>query len=341
MVIGTIIVAGLLALVVDMNNSNLQDTSRSETQREMQLAMNYMVQDLREAVYVYDGTCLTGNGTPNSSNFATICPGIVNAIPSAMKNDTNFIPALAFWRADPLPDVLVKKCQTDANSSNPNDSNSALQTNNIPCVSGRSYTLVLYGIEDDTDPTDIWQGRARLIRYQLAQYNSSGNQTVGWSNPLPNSNSSFLQWPYAIDPTTGAVTNQQTQLPTNQADVLVDFLDDTNAATLFPNYQASNPNAICYDPTDPNPSTASNVRYVTSPQNPTNNIRSFYACVRGQTLNATSQETGVNQEVRLFLTGNVSGRAGFPLNTGSAATRLSPLQTQVFVRGIINKSPQG
>jgi prepilin-type N-terminal cleavage/methylation domain-containing protein len=341
MVIGTIITAALLSLVVDLNNTNQKDTSRSETQRDMQLAMNYITQDLREAVYVYDGECLQGAGTMNAANFATSCPGVVNYIPakmSANNADGQYIPALAFWRADPLPDPVQQQCRTAAQNSqtNPNSTTNPLNTlirQGVPCVSSKTYTLVVYAIVDPTtNAGSPWQGRARLVRYQFSQFNASGAVNTGWVNPIPDPNTTFQQWPF--EGTTFAVQSGFAR-PNNDPDVLVDFLDDTNASTLTADKQPS-----CVDPSDTSATATTNPRYVITPKNPTGNVRSFFACVRGKTWNASELEQSVNQEVRLELTGNTAGRGGFPLSTPNDASRIFPLQTRVLIRGSINKRPQ-
>jgi prepilin-type N-terminal cleavage/methylation domain-containing protein len=334
MVIGTIITAALLSLVVDLNNTNQKDTARSETQRDMQLAMNYITQDLREAVYVYDGECLQGAGTMNAANFATSCPGVVNYIPakmSANNTDGRYIPALAFWRADPLPDPVQQQCRTAANTSAA--ALKVLTDANIPCVSGKTYTLVVYAIVDPaTNAGTPWQGRARLVRYQFSQFNASGATNAGWVNPLPDPNTTFQQWPF--EGTTFGVQSKFAR-PSNDPDVLVDFLDDTDISTLTADKQPS-----CVDSSDTSATATTNPRYVITPKNPTGNVRSFFACVRGKTWNASEVEQSVNQEVRLELTGNAAGRGGFPLSTPNDASRIFPLQTRVLVRGSINKRPQ-
>ncbi|MGA7937189.1 MAG: prepilin-type N-terminal cleavage/methylation domain-containing protein [Kovacikia sp.] len=332
MVIGTIITGALLSLVVDLNNTNQKDTARSETQRDMQLAMNYITQDLREAVYVYDGQCLQGSGA--ATTFSTFCPGLVNYIPAVMTSNSaagQYIPALAFWRADTLPDAVLQQCRTAATTSQA--ALDALTAANVPCISGKTYTLVVYAIVVDPQTTanNPWQGRARLVRYQFSQFSSSGAANPGWVNPLPDPGTTFQQWPFRS--TTSAIQPTFVR-PTNSPDVLVDFLDDTNAASLPTNQQ---PN--CQDPSDTSSTATTNPRYVITPTSPTGGVRSFFACIRGKTLTASTLEQSVNQEVRLVLTGNVAGRSGFPLNTAST-TRLFPLQTRVLVRGSINKLPQ-
>ena len=349
MFIGSIITVSLLALVVQLVDVNQRDASRSETQRDMQSAMNYITQELREAVFVYDGDCLQGTAIITPGNFATECPGVVNFIPaglSATSATSASIPVLAFWRADPLPQGLIAACAT--NSGNLDDTIVPAAVSGVPCLSGRSYTLVVYALVNDTSTTDIWQGRGRIVRYQLPQFVSNattGTQTnTGYVDPLSSPNSSFQQWPFQL--TTDAsnvavVSNGQTAggrpadatLVSNSA-VLVDYVDD--GLLPRPTLGLSCPDREVTNPYAATPRSD-------APFNPAN-IRSFYACVRGKTYKAVAAEQNVNQEVQVFLVGNVQGRPGFPLAaslpTGAIESQAFPLQTRVLTRGIINKSPK-
>lgn len=340
LVIGAIITASLLSLVVDLTDTNQKDTARSETQRDMQLAMNYITQDLRESVYVYDGDCLRGIGTITDANlYPTSCPGLANFIPASVATGGTggtSTPILAFWRTDLLPEVVAQQCADAArNSPNSGATSSPLKTlinAGTPCVSGKSYTLVVYALVDDTSTADIWQGKARIVRYQLPQFNSDGSSNVGaggWVDPLPDTNSNFQQWPYRV--VSGAVQAPASfqagyARPAGNPDVLVDFVDD--ATTALANVTCQSPSVITPN-IDPVPG--------------------FFACVRGNTMAAQratppqTQELGVNQEILVSLTGNAAGRAGIPVTaTGDNAvsTRLAPLQTRVLSRGILNKSPE-
>lgn len=315
-IISAIITVGLLALVVELTDANQKDTSRSETQRDMQAALDYIAQDLRTAVFVYDDVCLNAgvNNVSDSNQFSISCPGLVkgNHIPASMTPAQGTTPVLAFWRPDPLPPGLQSACQANATSL---DTAAAVQ--GVPCVSGRSYTLVVYGIKQN-QAGDVWQGKTRLVRYQLPQYISSATSatdtTPGYVDPLPSPNSKFQQWPYQIV-SGGGVTNKQTQQPSGSGDVLVDFVDTGTGIT-----------PQCASATDLTPATAT--------------LRGFYACVEGNHLNGPAALQNVNQGVQLVLVGNVAGRSGFPLAYTGDDSRLFPIQTRVLIRGIIDKSPQ-
>ncbi|NJO66710.1 MAG: type II secretion system protein, partial [Leptolyngbyaceae cyanobacterium RM1_405_57] len=73
------IISGLMYLVVELLGVDQRESSRTETQREMQLAMDYIASELREAVYVYDGRCFAGISTANPP---TNCPALINYLPA-------------------------------------------------------------------------------------------------------------------------------------------------------------------------------------------------------------------------------------------------------------------
>ncbi|TAN85658.1 MAG: prepilin-type N-terminal cleavage/methylation domain-containing protein, partial [Phormidium sp. SL48-SHIP] len=60
MIIAGLVMSGLLGLMVELLTSDARETARTETQREMQMALDYISSDIRESVYVYDGNCIDG-----------------------------------------------------------------------------------------------------------------------------------------------------------------------------------------------------------------------------------------------------------------------------------------
>ncbi len=160
--IGGIITSTLLYSVVELLKVNQRESSRAETQREMQLAMDYISSELRQAVFVYDGTCLNGAG----AFAANACPGITNFLPAAINTQpagagVGTTPVLAFWRVDQLPQVLINLCAT--NASRLNDTDPASPIFSVPCLSRRTYSLVVYYL-DTSHAGNTWSGRARLKR---------------------------------------------------------------------------------------------------------------------------------------------------------------------------------
>ncbi len=304
MAIASIAILGLLSLVVQLLEANQRESAQTETQRDMQMALDFISSELREAVYVYGGDCLQGQTAP------TWCPGIVNSVPIP----TSSVPILAFWKLEPLPKQFFQ-------------TNGACTTNppptNIPCNSGRTYTLVVYFLSKDNTSIN-WLGTARITRYTLTQFDSMGNPTVNYVSPNQNS-VGFTNWPYLVNGTNKK--NLEIGLPTSNATntaALVDFVDDTARPSV------GDDNITCPTNYVLTPSANTLNTCVSSPFSTIDkNIRSFYGCVRGGTI--------YNQDVFVFLRSNAYGRPGIQgLNSNSF---LPTLQTQVFSRGIVNDIP--
>jgi prepilin-type N-terminal cleavage/methylation domain-containing protein len=338
MFIAGLVVVGLLTLSAQITEANQRDAGRSQVQQDMQAAIDYVSQDLREAVFVYNGQCLSGAGSVISpSNLS--CPGLLPYIPAELSTNGS-TPVLAFWRTSPLPDTIRALCNANAQSIANDARNNPLVQAGVPCVAANSYTLVVYALNtsNDRDDNGIWQGKARLVRYQLPQFRDGATdqtqQSVGYANPIASSDFTFQQWPLTV--TNGNVVSRQADIPTvaeNPAQVLIDFVDGdlARSTAIAPSCQEFG-------------STPAEQANALTPLATTN--RGFYACVRGggtppPLAPGVTQQIVDNQDVLLVLTGNVSGYSGaFPMrNPGEQepAERISPVQTRVLIRGVLNK----
>ncbi|PIG91373.1 prepilin-type N-terminal cleavage/methylation domain-containing protein [Gloeocapsopsis sp. IPPAS B-1203] len=302
-VVGSTVVSALLGLVINILETDRQDLVRNQLQQEMQNALDYISEDIKESVYVYSGECIQGQGT--AADPSTFCPGIINHIPVSDKS----VPVLAFWKVELLPDG----CQSTLGLSEVND----------PCynsrIANRTFSLVVYYLRQNqaSESNSPWQGKARITRYVLSQFNSESppKQNAGYFNPLQ-AGTSFRFWPFTRN-TSGVLENQQTStnFPTasgiNPA-VLVDFVDDTP--------DAENSTTIC-------PS-----EYVLTPSNKSledrglAKVRGFYACVR--------EQQNQQPDVIVHLRGNTHRRQG-----GYGEVTLSNLKVHVLGRGVIDKKP--
>ncbi|MGV0025147.1 PilW family protein [Phormidesmis priestleyi] len=321
--IGGIIVSLLLFTVVQLLQTNQREASRSDTQREMQMAIDYISRDLREAVFVYDGRCLTPPG-----DATLTCPGLTNYLPPeiAGSGNTDNIPVLAFWKVDPLPDTLIVSCKTNARAiaTTTNSANLPPAVVGVPCISRQMYTLVVYSLSGRAE--DNWRGRARIKRYQLPQFTSntpagSPQQTPGWYYPA-GQDTNFSRWPLSASGSASLQTVRPAIANTpNQ--VLVDFVDLSGSVA----------DAACPATAQPaSPALPLPQNYVITPApNPLTNTpaRGFYVCVKGATSNGT-----LNQEVVVRIQGNAAGRPGIPRDRASVPI---PMETRVLIRGVLNK----
>ncbi|MBW4521827.1 MAG: prepilin-type N-terminal cleavage/methylation domain-containing protein [Scytolyngbya sp. HA4215-MV1] len=331
-IISGIIVTGLLTLVVDLLGNDQRDSSRNETQREMQMAMDYIVQDLREAIYVYDGTRLAA--TTNGS--ATINP-LTQFIPDFSGQDGAKI-VLAFWKPEPIPyqvgGTSLPYTNNYCTATFPNANDPKQQECLDLQVSRRTYTLVVY-LQTTQTSSSPWQGQSRIIRYALRKYTNNGLTTLtrstGYVDPITEVSGNFANWPYD----TGN-TNLQTSRPVASewgSTVLVDFVAQPNDSLVpLPPIPAGNP---ANDDCPANVSTTTSGRdYVRStPAGQNASYRTFFACVRNPLT------AGNNQDIFLSLRGSIWGRPGYPnRSTRTVAGFLPVLQTQVLIRGVLSKS---
>jgi prepilin-type N-terminal cleavage/methylation domain-containing protein len=298
------IVAGLLFIVVQLMSTDQREASKNETQREMQLALNYISTEMRDAVYVYTGETL---GAQTGANAPRGGQSLMNFLPSNLVS-TDSAPIIAFWKQQPFPKDVKDACASGSASTD------------IACTNGSSYALVIYLLsKSNSDGT--WRGKARITRYALTEFQSSGvARTAGYVNPAVYNNN-FETWPYGTTET--GLVNLQTARPTSMIPAaLVDFVDDgvnsTGQTQLCPN----DPNTVGPD-------------YSISPPDgmltgTLAGVRSFYACVN------IRNALGNTQDVSLYLRGNVAGRPG---GFGSASF-LPTLETRVLSRGVLGRVPQ-
>lgn len=318
MVIGGIISAGLLILVVQLIQANLREAARSDTQRDLQAAIDYIARDVREAVYVYDGNCLLDG----SATLA--CPGLRKYLPKSISEEPRNTPVLAFWRVDPLPQVLKDRCQSNADSfANPQTLPAAIQ--GVPCLSGRMYSLVVYSL--NSEQTTGVLGRARIRRYELPQFTTqSGTQippqtTKGWVDPI-RKETDFVVWP--LDKSTVSASSPvslQPERPDGTSLVLTDFVDQIGLYDTAGN-KAQPFEIQGYQLTPKRGSSASN-------EPP----RGFYVYVKG-----TDNRGTLNQEVVIRIQGDAVGRPGIAGVNLTRPVMPVSLETRVLTRGVTSKT---
>ncbi|NJO77259.1 MAG: prepilin-type N-terminal cleavage/methylation domain-containing protein [Cyanobacteria bacterium RM1_2_2] len=322
------IVAGLTFIVVQIMTADQREASRSETQREMQMALDYISAELREAIYVYPGEYLACSGNPGGS-----CKPFSDFLPNAVK--TNSVPVLAFWKLQPFPAKIKNDC-------------AAAEQKDVACLAGQSYALVVYSLTKNEPGDARWKGKARITRYVLSQFDSNGNPNTGYVDPGLNRN--LTSWPYKGD------TNLQAGTPTGTADTLVDFVAfDFADATLSADLKQA---GFCPNLPDPTGTTTPIDEYSISPPDSLlkgefAGIRTFYACVAAP---LTEVETGAGAGTRiadqsayrdtiLYLTGNASGRPGIAPDRNGLNLRgrnqdiLPTLQTRILSRSVLGRRP--
>lgn len=314
--IGWIVISGLIYMVVQLLQTDRQEFARTETERELSGALDYIKSELEEAVYVYERECLN----PRPDNLATdadeTCSGLVNRL----NFPANVQPVLAFWKLEQLPYSNDKpQDQFPANCGGA----AVGECNNVK-LSRTAPTLVIYSIRTD-NPSGEWQGPARLTRYELRQFSnlSAMQKNAGFTgggqdrDPLTDG---FAMWPCDRNGNNcGAPPAYSEGGGNTNAAVLVDLVD-TNRAE-------ENASVSCPEPKSPTPSPDQSTYSLIK----SDNINSFYGCVRRYTV-------GAAQDVIVYLRGNALERAGVSPSYNNRSY-LPKVQTQVQTRSAFNRKP--
>jgi prepilin-type N-terminal cleavage/methylation domain-containing protein len=311
LVIASIIVSGLLYLVVELLQIDRREIALETVQRDAQRGLDYISDDLKEAVYVY-------------SNPATIAAQLSDLQPDLTAGG---VPVLAFWRPDAIEATLPANCSSEG-------------TNSVTCTLLKTrratYTLVVYYQQPQYGS---WSGKSVIKRYELKQYEDLARtgatrytQRAGYRDPIGATGTLFETWTRDGTATAGSRS------------VLIDYVDALIPTTTVAD-QVNCPTLINSVNTPLTGQTITANDYIRVPSTAANTT-SFYACVRNPNPSQLS-ETGTlaqaqgttfrsGQDVYIFLRGDATTVAN-SLNPASQNSRLPVLQSQVLVRGVINK----
>jgi prepilin-type N-terminal cleavage/methylation domain-containing protein len=305
--IGGIIISGLLFLVIEMLRVNNREERLTQTQQDMRRALDYIVSDVGEAVFVYSNLTDPGSGYD-----------LIAELDDSPAED-GATPVLAFWRLDPLSDTEIEDLTDfcDGQAQADRDECEAL------LVRQNTYTLVVYFHQENED-ADIWEGQSRIIRYELPAYDEISDNALtrnqGYADPtvfIPgvatDTFNTFNEWSKAVGETTDGNTA-----------VLTDFVN------VVDNGQ---PRIDC--PT----LGAANADYVRIPDDGNaDGLNSFYTCVaQPDTQVANSQN--LNKSLIVYLQGNAA-QLGRNQTVGlTESSSLPTSESQVLIRGVIQNAP--
>ncbi len=99
LLIGTVmaflIITPMLAFVVDMLNTDRREQVKANTEQDIQAAVDFIAQDLSQAIYIYDNRALSGPLGPNEQ-----------AVRPQLPPNPNGTPILVFWKRQQLRNSL-------------------------------------------------------------------------------------------------------------------------------------------------------------------------------------------------------------------------------------------
>jgi hypothetical protein len=268
-----LVITPMLAFVVDMLNTDRREQVKSNTEQDVQAALDFIAQDLSQAIYIYDNNpAIANNANPAPTGIPALLAG--NFIPPQNQNQA---PILVFWKRELMKNSmpLTAGIQPNTCTTTPTGGNTCNDT----------YVLALVAYYQVTEPNPIWCQPAgnpcptRIVRFQI----NDGLRDPNAADPNPlnryfagvsksQRRSDAFNPRFDISNPTQNVTlfpNQDWDPP----DVLVNYIDHSPGPTLTGNEcmtALGNPTTTTGVTQTPLPETTLKIA------NPTN---SFYACV--------------------------------------------------------------
>jgi prepilin-type N-terminal cleavage/methylation domain-containing protein len=295
--ISFVVMGGLIFMVMELTTMDRRENNLDQVQRDMNRAMAFIVDDLQEAVYVYT----------NPQQMATQ----LGADPK-FPDGTGEVPILAFWRIDPIESGFPTCNSTTMTTA-------VFQNCNLLRIRQAAYTLVVY-VQKKNDGNGNWPGQSRIIRYELPKYASTIPTNLaergGYRDPTD-----------PIDPLAAFETWESDGTPEGIANVLVDYVQAPTftPAVALNRAPLNHTGGPCQGYGD----------YSVVPSTATTSVNNtFFACVRNPSLGGVG--TRGSQDVFVFLRGNVQSING-GVRGYSNRTSLPILETQVLVKGVVNK----
>jgi hypothetical protein len=276
-----LIITPMLAFVVDMLNTDRREQVKSNTEQDIQAAVDFIAQDLSQAIYIYDNNPVT---TSTVTTTATGIPALVGKfIPPENPTQT---PILVFWKRRQIKNAVPVKglnakpqdCKTGVKPGEAGDCND-------------TYVLSLVAYYQVNDQQNTWcQPSGGICPTRIARYEISD----GVKNP----SSADPDKPYYYDPGTNEKyapheafnkkfdISKPTEEVTMGADkfgkpeVLVNYIDHNQKAIDSEECQKAlgKPTTQTGTTTAPIPEPTLRVPDTATPTT-ANTTNSFYACV--------------------------------------------------------------
>jgi len=260
-----LIITPMLGFVVDMLNTDRREQVKSNTEQDVQAAVDFIAQDLSQAIYIYDQK---GINAVNNSTIPTS---------GKLPAPANGTPILVFWKRQQIKNSVpinpAVSAKPDTCATKPGE-----------CNDTYVLSLVAYYQFQETDPNSIWcqpfglTCPTRIARYEIRDgvknpstlaYYTDAETTPGQRRD-PAFNENFDISKPTVNVTTGTVFRNP--------EVLVNYIDHS---PIDPPSQAPT-GAQCQTllgVTPPPPPATFNASDLLIKDDTSSSAHSFYACV--------------------------------------------------------------
>lgn len=348
-------------IVIETMRLDREETGRTQVQAELTQAMEFIQQDLAEALYIYNDT---EQNPQQSDRLGDGIPDVIQRLytPGWIRRPDDAIPVVAFWKLEPIPQGCYAGNPTLQQIREGRATLPAEPPPEFPRTNGRNadwdtlvsrrgiYTLVVYYLRrnynDAGNPTGRapWEGNARIDRFELQPFNIQGQNNCAGRSPFfrvdPDPfREGFLAWPsqQALQRLQREGTPQERiadarnrgpRLVTLVSNIFSSREESPQVAPACPQgyaFGGGRPNGVIFPELGDN-----------------ENDVGFFVCVR--------QSVGADrpQDVIINITATAMERANPGLfrryiqdatsvDISEVSRYLLPLQTRVFARGVINR----
>ncbi|MUL36950.1 hypothetical protein BWI75_11490 [Gloeocapsopsis sp. AAB1 = 1H9] len=215
-VLAGLVITPLMTFMLNILATQRQEEAKANTEQEIQSTINYITQDLRQAIYIYDADGLNNTSTD-------ISPGIRNQIPPltpapGCDTDANCTPVLVFWKREFKPEVFSQCTSKSINClANPRLNDTFV------------YSLVAYYlVENQADGTN--STTARIARFQINDGVKDPRNSNSYIEPPDDGFQFFnLRVPGATLKDKMNRWQKANQNYTNSVATLVDFIDTSTS----------------------------------------------------------------------------------------------------------------
>lgn len=200
MVMSVLIITPLLGFMLNILQTDKVEQAKAVSEQEIQAAINYIAQDLKQAIYIYDAKG-------------------IKAIRAQLPNPANSIPVLVFWKREILPDNLKIPVPNLTGAANRDDA--------------YVYSLVAY-YQVNNNNTAPWSNQQTIRRFSVrGGFRDPQNQTQFYNRngidlrPEPGFRMFDLEVGGTLEDKMNSWRRDGNFSPGNVPIALVDFIDST------------------------------------------------------------------------------------------------------------------
>jgi len=179
--IAGIIVSSLLAFLVSILNTDRREQARTQTQEEIQAALDFIADDLKEAVYIYDADGVERLSTDDPPGIRDQLPG---GLPPVGTGTPTQVPVLVFWkRIIYAPEDDVRRATADGRRVGSTTPGTDFSIANLPRGDGTGetrfvWTLVAYYLRSNRNGSLVQSNSMQIRRYEYRDGIRSDCQTI-------------------------------------------------------------------------------------------------------------------------------------------------------------------